>query len=164
LCNAFSRLFRSDKNSKTARRLSDLSTNVANALGKKLDVRDYKRLTKDQSADLLTRLGRSTTPSAAAVLDTSRGLSNTRVYAAHDFQDATSETNREFDSLLQTMRNGESDYVSDPEEDVGGGAMLGGARTPGSAATKLRGGRGPSTPFRQTPGVPAGNTHARLYC
>jgi hypothetical protein len=113
-------------------------------------------LTKDQSADLLTRLGRSTTPSAAAVLDTSRGLSNTRVYGAQDIQDATSETNREFDSLLRTMRDGEADYISDPEEEEVGGAMLGGARTPGSAAAKLRGGRGPSTPFRQTPGVQAG--------
>jgi hypothetical protein len=71
-----------EKNAKTARRLSDLSTNVANALGKKLDVRDYKRLAKDHNLDLMAKLGRSHThtshvnmSSTAAVQDTSRHLS-----------------------------------------------------------------------------------------
>ena len=141
-----------EKNAKTAPRLTDLSTNVANALGKKLDVRDYKRLTKDQSSDILAQLGRSPFPStsAAATMETSRYLSgSTRGFGNTDLNDAHSEANREFDSLLRTMRQPDDAYMSDAADDLGSGVNA--EFTPGSS--KSRPNRPQTTPFRQTPGL-----------
>jgi hypothetical protein len=150
-----------EKNAKTARRLSDLSTNVANALGKKLDVRDYKRLAKDHNLDLMAKLGRPHThtshvnTSSAAVQDTSRHLSG--------YPDGASDANREFDSLLRTMRDPDSaeGYISDEFEETGFPAGATGAEFTPAAAGKQRAtsaGRGhlQATPYRQTPGVQSG--------
>jgi hypothetical protein len=151
-----------EKNAKTARRLSDLSTNVANALGKKLDVRDYKRLAKDHNLDLMAKLGRPHThtshvnmSSTAAVQDTSRHLSG--------YPDGASDANREFDSLLRTMRDPDSaeGYISDEFEETGFPAGATGAEFTPAAAGKQRAtsaGRGhlQATPYRQTPGVQSG--------
>jgi hypothetical protein len=150
-----------EKNAKTARRLSDLSTNVANALGKKLDVRDYKRLAKDHNLDLMAKLGCPHThtshvnTSSAAVQDTSRHLSG--------YPDGASDANREFDSLLRTMRDPDSveGYISDEFEETGfpvgaAGAEFTPAATGKQRATSAGRGHVQATPYRQTPGVQSG--------
>ena len=142
-----------EKTTKTARRLTDLSTNVATALGKKLDVRDYKKLTKDQQTDLLLRLNNNNNSQKAAnLLDQSRNLSNSyHTYSAQQHSRDTgneSDIVNEFNSLLNTMKNNEGGVYSSDGEEVQQGS--GGVYTPTASGKSRNSGR---TPYRQTPGV-----------
>lgn len=124
-----------------------LSANVANSLGKKLEIRDYKRLTKDHHQDILAQLGVSASKSRN-LMDQSRELLN----RAGPIESG-SEAQQEFDYLLQNLNNGESDYISEEEGGVG--------FTPASAAAPHRTAAAgihrsaQNTPYRQTPGVAA---------
>lgn len=126
----------SEKNRKTSQQLKVLSTNVADSLSKKLAIRDYKRLSKDQQLDILSQIG-GTTKSSKSLIDQSRNLTHSGVESA-------SEANNEFDYLLQTL-NQESDEEQDCEEE----------KKERSSSAARRAQSAASTPYRQTPGVAA---------
>ncbi len=124
-----------------------LSTNVADSLSKKLAIRDYKRLSKDQQLDILSQVGGggvSSGKNAKSLIHDSRNLT-------HSGADSASEVNNEFDYLLQTL-NQESDYVSDEDRHHHEGDAEHKERS-SSAARRAQ--SAASTPYRQTPGVAA---------
>lgn len=134
--------FRSEKNRKTSQQLKVLSTNVADSLSKKLAIRDYKRLSKDQQLDILSQVGggASTSKNSKSLINESRNLT-------HSGADSASEANNEFDYLLQTLNQ-----ESDEDEDRHDGDAEHKER---SASAARRAQSAASTPYRQTPGVAA---------
>lgn len=138
-----------EKNAKTAKQLKVLSANVANSLGKKLEIRDYKRLTKDHHQDLIAQLGVSASKSRN-LMDQSRELLNTR---SLNVPESGSEANQEFDYLLQNLNNPDTDYISEDETPGFTPASAHHAQHKSGAAGAHRSSH--STPFRQTPGVAA---------
>ncbi|KAJ1431440.1 hypothetical protein B484DRAFT_395486, partial [Ochromonadaceae sp. CCMP2298] len=143
-----------DKTQKTKQAVKELSVNVARALSKKLDIRDFKKIHRDKNNEILNYIqapggmggGRGGSPSRS-VLHSSRSLmGEVGGMGGGGFAGYGSDANREFDSLLQGMREGEGgggtdpdslgDFVSD-EEGMGMGAR-----------------QGPGTPQRTAKGTP----------
>ncbi len=141
----------SEKNAKTSKVVKELSMNVAKALSKKLDIRDYKKLAKDRNDEILNYIKPSAESErkSKSLVENSRNLMNESQDNMFGYN--SSDPNKEFDYLVQSMREGtESDFISEDDEE-GTSAHFSPGRRSASA----------HTPYRQTPGLAAASANSR---